>query len=98
MARIYTRSGDDGTTGLPGGRRVDKNDPILKTLGDLDELNAAIGWAAGAVTATRCAEALGAVQHRLLEIGAQLSGGDPEAGPTEADVGSLEQLIDELET
>ena len=98
MARIYTRSGDDGTTGLPGGRRVPKNDTTIEALGNLDELNAAIGWAVGAVASTRCGEALTLVQHRLLEAGAQISGGDPTAGPTEEDVKSLERMMDELDS
>ncbi|MCH5327698.1 MAG: cob(I)yrinic acid a,c-diamide adenosyltransferase [Coprobacter sp.] len=43
MGKIYTRSGDEGTTGLCGGRRVDKDDIRIETNGTLDELNAVIG-------------------------------------------------------
>ena len=44
--KIYTRSGDDGTTGLFGGRRVPKSDPRIECYGTVDELNAALGLAA----------------------------------------------------
>ena len=43
--RLYTRSGDDGSTGLFGGGRVDKDHPRVDAYGCVDELNACIGWA-----------------------------------------------------
>ena len=47
ITRVYTRSGDDGTTGLGQGRRVPKNDPRLRAFGTVDELNATLGLAYG---------------------------------------------------
>ena len=47
--KIYTRTGDDGSTGLFGGGRVRKSDPRIECYGTIDELNAAIGLAAVAV-------------------------------------------------
>ena len=45
MTRIYTRTGDDGETGLIGGARVGKDHPRIAAVGDVDELNAALGLA-----------------------------------------------------
>jgi len=43
LSRIYTRTGDDGTTGLANGERVDKTDPRVTAFGDVDETNSALG-------------------------------------------------------
>ena len=43
LNRIYTRTGDDGTTGLVDGSRIQKDAPRMAAIGDVDELNAAIG-------------------------------------------------------
>jgi cob(I)alamin adenosyltransferase len=49
FTRIYTRTGDDGTTGLVGGQRVKKNDPRIEAYGCVDELSSAIGVARAAL-------------------------------------------------
>ncbi|MCL4212164.1 MAG: cob(I)yrinic acid a,c-diamide adenosyltransferase [Phycisphaerales bacterium] len=54
--KLYTRTGDDGSTGLFGGPRVGKDDPRVEAYGDVDELNAAVGLAA--------ASCLGAIEPR----------------------------------
>jgi cob(I)alamin adenosyltransferase len=43
LSKIYTRTGDDGTTGLGDGRRVAKDDPRVEAYGTVDELNSAVG-------------------------------------------------------
>ena len=43
LSKIYTRTGDDGTTGLGDGARVDKTSPRIEAMGAVDELNSAIG-------------------------------------------------------
>ena len=48
LSKIYTRTGDDGTTGLFGGGRVNKDSPRIHAIGEVDELNAALGWARAA--------------------------------------------------
>ena len=78
--KIYTRTGDDGTTGLIGGRRVAKSDLAIDCYGTVDELNAAIGFAAVAgVAPAALAPKLKAVQNDLFVIGSHL------ASPADAD-------------
>src|SRR4051794_27915416 len=71
--KIYTKTGDDGSTGLIGGARISKADPRLECYGTVDELNAAIGVAiAGAAGESRIADVVGrlhAVQAELFVIG-----------------------------
>ena len=70
--RIYTKTGDDGTTGLPGGSRVPKDDPHVECCGVIDELNAAMGLAAvGAATELR--HQLHQIQSDLFVIGSHLA-------------------------
>ncbi len=70
--KIYTRTGDDGTTGLIGGQRVGKDDAHIECVGEMDELNAAIGWCAG-VADGELAGQLRRVQGELFTLGAQLA-------------------------
>lgn len=69
---IYTRTGDDGTTGLRGGVRVSKSDPMIECLGALDELNAAVGLAAAAAAEPLVSQ-LRAVQRDIFAAGACMS-------------------------
>jgi cob(I)alamin adenosyltransferase len=74
LSRIYTRTGDDGTTGLANGERVDKADPRVGAFGDVDETNSAIGLLlAEADLAPTIRSTLTRIQHELFEIGAELS-------------------------
>jgi cob(I)alamin adenosyltransferase len=70
--RIYTKTGDDGTTGLPGGSRVRKDDPRIECCGTIDELNAAMGLAA-VVATPELREQLQRVQSDLFVIGSHLA-------------------------
>ena len=76
--RIYTRTGDSGDTGLFGGGRVSKNHPRVEAYGDVDELNAAIGFARSIEQMPRIDEVLVAVQRDLFAIGALLATPDRE--------------------
>jgi cob(I)alamin adenosyltransferase len=73
LSKIYTRTGDDGTTALGSGRRVAKFDLRVECYGTLDETNAAIGLAR---LHTRCDQALDAmlarIQNDLFDLGAEL--------------------------
>ncbi len=75
--RIYTRTGDEGQTGLFGGGRVAKDDPRVEAYGDVDELNAALGLARAIEPDPRIDEILVAVQRDLFAIGALLATPDP---------------------
>ena len=71
--KIYTRTGDDGQTGLFGGGRVEKDDPRVDAYGDVDELNAALGLARAIEMMPRIDEVLVPVQRDLFAIGALLA-------------------------
>ena len=74
LTKIYTRTGDDGTTGLGDGERVDKCDPRVEAYGAVDEINSAVG----AVLSTpgipeSVVNCLNRVQHELFDLGGELS-------------------------
>jgi len=95
MARIYTRSGDKGDTGLVGGERLPKDDPLVQAIGDVDELNAVIGVARASGADEELDAALAAIQNELFDVGAALAGAEPpDSFPP---VARLEQAIDDLE-
>ncbi len=73
LSKIYTRTGDDGTTGLGDGSRVPKDDPRVEAYGSVDECNSAIGVVLavpGIPAAVR--EVLTGVQHELFDLGGEL--------------------------
>jgi len=76
MVRIYTRKGDDGSTGLLDGTRVPKDHLRTEAYGDVDELSATLGVARAFVEDPETAAALPDIQKDLLAIGAQLA--DPK--------------------
>lgn len=74
LTRIYTRTGDDGTTGLSDFSRVSKNDPRLVAYADCDEANAAIGVAVAVGRPDpELAGVLRQIQNDLFDAGADLS-------------------------
>ena len=75
--KIYTKTGDEGETGLFGGGRVPKDDPRVRAYGEVDELNAAIGLAAALDPWVYDRERLEAIQRDLFTIGAELATPDP---------------------
>jgi cob(I)alamin adenosyltransferase len=75
--KIYTKTGDSGTTGLFGGGRVPKDDDRVDAYGEVDELNSAIGFARSAEMMPRVDEVLAPVQRDLFAIGAILATPDP---------------------
>lgn len=108
--KVYTLTGDKGTTALVGGQRVDKDCTRVEAYGTIDELNAQIG-----LLAHHLADADGitddvkqliyVIQNKLFNIGAYLATDNADAkveapvyGLTDADVKALEQKIDEMET
>lgn len=71
--KIYTKTGDGGTTGLFGGARVDKHDPRVEAYGTVDEANAAIGVARAGGVGASIDEVLARTQDDLFVIGAELA-------------------------
>jgi cob(I)alamin adenosyltransferase len=106
MSKIYTRTGDSGETGLLGGVRVRKDNPLIETIGCVDETNAAIGLVRLELTRSGVAPEgvdflLARAQHTLFNLGAELaacSGGPSQAAHvTDAHVADLELAIDHYE-
>jgi cob(I)alamin adenosyltransferase len=106
LNKIYTRTGDDGTTGLVGGSRVKKASLRVQAYGDIDELNSHIGLCVTLCETKDLAplkEKLLLIQNELFDIGSELACPAGSATPsipttTPAQVNRLEKWIDELNT
>jgi len=95
LSKIYTRTGDAGTTGLADGSRVEKDDIRVETMGAVDELNSYVGRILSHKVPTDIREYLTDVQHALFDIGAELA--IPGAHTvTEDYVTRLETALDEI--
>ena len=95
--KIYTKTGDEGTTGLFGGRRVSKSSPRIAAYGDIDELNAVLGVVIAHSNQNIIQSTLRQIQNHLFILGAQLA--SPSADPkieriTSAHIDFLERQID----
>jgi cob(I)alamin adenosyltransferase len=88
--KIYTKTGDDGSTGLIGGDRVRKCDPRIDCYGTVDELNAALGVAMVTASAD-LRERLAAIQNDLFVIGSHLA--TPEVNTTSAHLPPLDEAL-----
>ena len=103
--KIYTKTGDDGRTGLFGGGRVEKDHVRVEAYGDVDELNAVIGAARAVEMMPRVDEILAPIQRDLFAIGALLATPHPEkhkeqlekARLSDKRIAQLEQAIDDGE-
>ena len=105
-SKLYTRTGDTGTTMLFGGGRMAKDHPRVEAYGTVDELNSALGVAVSFLTPrSPIAKALAGVQNELFNIGSELAsaseGKAAEAARLFVDagakIGALERLIDEYD-
>jgi cob(I)alamin adenosyltransferase len=103
--KIYTRKGDKGETGLIGGTRAFKSALRVEAYGEVDELNAVLGWIRIKLTDETIRQDLLQIQHDLFAIGAQLA--DPtghveqkaeKTGLHEGRVRELEGIIDRYDT
>jgi cob(I)alamin adenosyltransferase len=78
LSKIYTRTGDSGTTGLGDGSRVTKDDLRITALGDVDELNSTIGVLRAQITASQITDkatwdkSLSLIQHWLFDLGGEV--------------------------
>ena len=100
LNKIYTRTGDDGTTGLVDGSRVGKSDARMAAIGDVDEANCAIA-AAAALVGSHWARSLELIQNEMFDLGADLATPGEDFTPgemtlriTAAQVERLEAQID----
>lgn len=106
--KIYTKTGDSGTTSLLGGQRVSKCDPSPEACGSVDELNAELGLLLNVldgVAADRLVAELRRIQRRLFSVGSRLASRKPTeadaagvVAPGPADYAWIEASIDELES
>jgi cob(I)alamin adenosyltransferase len=103
--KIYTRTGDDGDTGLFDGTRVSKSDPRVAAYGEVDELNAWLGLVRASTDDQSLKTMLEQIQRDLFGLGARLA--DPakriaervtKASVSSHDVARLEDWIDRLES
>jgi cob(I)alamin adenosyltransferase len=95
LSKIYTRTGDKGTTGLADGARIDKDAPRIEAMGDIDELNSVIGLLLTETLPEEIQAILTDIQHRLFDIGGSLSMPGVEV-PADGLVESLEQSLDRM--
>jgi len=99
LSKIATRTGDNGTTGLADGSRINKDHPRIAAMGDIDELNSSIGLILIHPLPDEIRELLSNIQHRMFDLGGELSMPDQgfisEQSLTQLDV-ALETLNAEL--
>lgn len=93
LSKIYTRTGDTGTTGLSGNERVAKDSDRIEVIGQVDELNCALGMVLVHAIRPTIKNALSEVQHKLFDLGGELSMPGYQA-ILESDVAFLEQALD----
>ncbi len=99
--KIYTKTGDTGESGLPGGGRVSKDAAVMEVCGSADELNTAIGLARSAGLPHDVDALLDRVQSQLFDLGAEAArlGAASNAAPhiDVSDVRALEEAIDQFD-
>jgi cob(I)alamin adenosyltransferase len=102
ITKVYTRTGDDGTTGLGAGGRVGKDSPRIEAYGTVDELNSAIGLALAMGVNDALAPALASIQNDLFHLGSDLCVPEEEKASRPVPrieprhVTALEDLMDRL--
>ncbi|HLT44921.1 MAG TPA: cob(I)yrinic acid a,c-diamide adenosyltransferase [Luteimonas sp.] len=93
LSKIYTRTGDDGSTGLGDGSRVAKDSARVAAYGTIDEANSAIGVLLAAQVPDDIRELLTRIQHQLFDLGGELCI-PGHAAIEDADIDALEQALD----
>ena len=97
LNRIYTRTGDDGTTGLVDGSRVSKADPRMALIGDVDEANSALGLAIAALGDHALGADLRRIQNDLFDLGADFATPGDDFEPSEMVLRIVPAQVDRLE-
>lgn len=93
LSKIYTRTGDDGTTGLGNGQRTDKDSLRVEAYGTVDELNSVIGIVLSSDLEPGVREVLDMIQHRLFDLGGELA----VPGYTTLEARHVDQLESQLD-
>jgi cob(I)alamin adenosyltransferase len=94
---IYTRTGDDGTTALFGGKRVLKCEELVDVYGSIDELNSWVGLIAANIQTADVQEFLRLIQSDLFAIGSTLAGWKGDLTDVRKRVGEMEARIDQMD-
>lgn len=93
ISKVYTRTGDSGTTGISGDIRLSKSDPLIQAIGEVDELNSEIGVIVAFSADEEINQQLQGIQHDLFNLGGMLSYPQFD-GFAAGRVDALEALID----
>jgi len=93
LSKIYTRTGDDGTTGLGDGTRVAKDGARVNAYGTIDEANSTIGLLLASALPEDVRDLLVSIQHQLFDLGGELCI-PGHAAITDADIARLEARLD----
>jgi cob(I)alamin adenosyltransferase len=100
--KIYTKTGDGGTTSLAGGRRVKKNDIRIEAYGTVDELNSFVGLLAEQDIPVKDLELLLQIQNKLFSVGASLATDTQDKEKiavysiSDSDIAQIEERMDEI--
>jgi cob(I)alamin adenosyltransferase len=97
LNRIYTRTGDAGTTGLVDGSRTAKHDPRIHAIGEVDEANSVIGVALAAIIDDEARAMLGRIQNELFDLGADLATPGEDFAPSEMTLRIVPSQVERLE-
>ncbi|VAW66287.1 ATP:Cob(I)alamin adenosyltransferase [hydrothermal vent metagenome] len=95
LSKIYTRLGDDGSTGMANGQRVSKDSLRMQAIGEVDELNSTLGVVINRCSPGEIKENMITVQHDLFNLGAQLAMPDYEK-ISRARIEWLEKTLDDM--
>ncbi|WP_108812469.1 cob(I)yrinic acid a,c-diamide adenosyltransferase [Sphingorhabdus sp. Alg231-15] len=101
LNKIYTKTGDDGTTGLVDGSRIAKNAPRMAAIGDVDELNSALGIAICEIPDEALMQTLRVIQNDLFDLGADLAtpaGENDDFAPSEMILRVTPSQVERLES
>lgn len=97
LNRIYTRTGDAGQTGLVDGSRLPKSAPRMAAIGDVDELNSAIGVALTHALPDGARAQLARIQNELFDLGADFATPGPDFAPSEMSLRIIASQVERLE-
>lgn len=97
LNKIYTRTGDDGTTGLVDGSRLSKDSPRMVAIGDIDELNSALGLAIVALGQSDFTADLVRIQNDLFDLGADIATPGDDFEPSDMVLRIVSAQVDWIE-